>query len=256
MMAQKRRPIQRNEAVSEVVGFIIIMGIMMTGIAIVTLYGYPAIMKEQENANIRNMEKSTIVLQNDINSLAYKSVPYKETMVQIGDGTLVVKPSISESKNFDIPGFPDYKTGELQFKASTENAVISLENGAVVVSYWNQGGSAMLSEPRWYVDNDPVLGKTFVISLINLTSDSNLAKSGMANVQFELLNSNTTITHPNADVTIEYDHDPYNDHFYAWRNFFKENLHMTQSIPNPYQFTMPSVNTLVVKTYDIKVVGI
>ena len=77
--------------VPEVVGFIIILGIMMTGIGLVTLYGYPALIQEQANANIKNMERNMIVLQNDMKSLTYKSVPYEETTLVVTGGTLSVQ---------------------------------------------------------------------------------------------------------------------------------------------------------------------
>ena len=77
-----------DSAVSEVVGFIIIFGIMLSGIGLITLYGYPMLLQEQQNTNIRNMERNMILLQSDVNSLVYKSVPYKETTMQVSGGTL------------------------------------------------------------------------------------------------------------------------------------------------------------------------
>jgi hypothetical protein len=43
------------------------------------MYGYPVLLKQQASADQQIMEKNMIVLQNDIKSLCYKSVPYKET---------------------------------------------------------------------------------------------------------------------------------------------------------------------------------
>jgi hypothetical protein len=54
-----------EEAVSEAVGFILILGIVITGIGLVTLYGYPVLVKEQSNTDIKNMERAMIVIQND-----------------------------------------------------------------------------------------------------------------------------------------------------------------------------------------------
>jgi hypothetical protein len=250
---QKRSEI----AVSEVVGFIIILGIMMTGIALVTLYGYPTLIKEQANANIKNMERNMIVLQNDIKSLAYKSVPYQETMIQIGDGTLIVNKSNSDAKSFVITDFGTFKPGELQLKHSSEDAVISMETGAVIVSYWNQGGSAMLSEPRWFIDTDASGKKTFVISLVNISADSDLAKTGTADVQLKLMNSSTSVYTPPSGgiVDITYNHDITNDHRTAWSNYLKYSLGMTQQA-DPKIFEITGIDKLIVKTYDVKVVGI
>jgi hypothetical protein len=241
-----------TSGVSEVVGFIIIIGIVMGGIALVTLYGYPALLKEEANANIKNMEKNMIVLQNDVNSLAFKSVPYKETMIQIGDGTFFVKPSNSDSKTFTISNntndFITFRPGELQFKASPDDVIVGLQNGAVVVSYWTQGGSAMLSEPRWFED-----GTTFVVSLINITADNDLAKSGMANIQLQLINSTTSAYSTGGVIKVNYSEGIDFDYTKAWENYFTDSLKMTKS-GNIY--TKSGVNTLIIKTYEIKVVGI
>ena len=77
-----------EQGVSETIGFIIILGIVMTGIALVTLYGYPALLNQQAEANIKNMGNTMIVLQTDLNSLAYRIVPYQETAIQVSGGVL------------------------------------------------------------------------------------------------------------------------------------------------------------------------
>ncbi|HXW99493.1 MAG TPA: hypothetical protein VEI51_07225, partial [Methanomicrobiales archaeon] len=66
----------KREAVSESIGYLIIFGLILSGIGLITLYGYPMLMQQQSSANMRNMEQSMIVLQNDIKSLTYKLANY------------------------------------------------------------------------------------------------------------------------------------------------------------------------------------
>ena len=68
----------------------LIFAIIIAGIGLVTLYGYPMLLKQQTSADEQIMEKNMIVLQNDVKSLAYKTVPYKETSMKVGDGALTV----------------------------------------------------------------------------------------------------------------------------------------------------------------------
>ena len=63
---------RRENAVSETIGFVLILGIVITGIGLVTLYGYPALIAQQAEANIKNMEKTMIVLQTDVNTWRLK----------------------------------------------------------------------------------------------------------------------------------------------------------------------------------------
>src|SRR5512139_1992438 len=104
MAAKYERSIENG--VSESIGFLLIFTIMIAGIGLVTLYGYPLLLEQQVSADEKIMEKNMIVLQNDIKSLAYKTVPFKETSLKIGSGTVTVyDPSyISPSKlsTFDI----------------------------------------------------------------------------------------------------------------------------------------------------------
>ena len=79
-----------DRGVSEAIGFMLIFGIVIAGIGLVTLYGYPLLLQQQVSADEKIMEKNMIVLQNDIKSLAYKTVPFKETSLKIGGGALTV----------------------------------------------------------------------------------------------------------------------------------------------------------------------
>ena len=49
-----------ERAVSESIGFILVFGIIIAGIALVTLSGYPMLLQQQSSANERIMEKNMI----------------------------------------------------------------------------------------------------------------------------------------------------------------------------------------------------
>ena len=71
----KKRP--DDQAVSEALGFLLIFTMVIVGIGLVTLYGYPMLIQQQTSADEKIMEKNMIVLQNDAKSITYKSVPYQ-----------------------------------------------------------------------------------------------------------------------------------------------------------------------------------
>jgi len=193
MKGSKNR-IKPDLGVSETIGYIILFGITITGIGLVTLYGYPALVNAQADANIRNMERNMIVLQSDVNSLVYKSVPYKETTMQVSGGVISVDPIISnfmikDGADNPLITYPDLTkqgTGAIQFISDTGEISIALQNGAVVKH--QSGGSVMLSKPRWFIDTNPSsMEETFVITLIQVdTSGSTLATSGISTVQMEI----------------------------------------------------------------------
>ncbi len=245
-----------DHAVSETVGYIIIFAIMMTGISLITLYGYPALMSEQSNANIKNMENNMIVLQNDIKSLAFKSVPYKETTIQVSGGTLSVKnpATAGGSPRFEITYSnvtdsyvmaPPFYPGELHFESDNGEAVVILENGGVIIRYWSSPtGSAMISDPRWFYDSTT---KTMVIPLIKIHSDTSLAQTGIGTVQMSIKEeAPIELSYNSGQVAVTYIPDITNHHLTAWQNNYFAKLGLPQS----------NVDNLIIKRYDITIIGL
>jgi hypothetical protein len=251
-----------DRAVSESIGFIIIMGIMLTGIAMVTLYGYPALVQEQQNTNIRNMERNMIVLQNDLKGLTYKNVPYQETMLQVGGGTMLIHPDGGLNAHFtvNIPGdgMYTYPTGGILYISQDQTTNICLENGAVHTRFWSYPeGSAMLAEPRWFYDNET---KTFVMTFITMNATEYFAQTGIGTVRMRLVESNQTnwsFIPPVANPPIiTYQPDPVYRYHTAWNNYFnKSELKMNSSGINTYTLD-PSIKNLVIKTYNVTVLSL
>jgi len=244
-----------EKAVSEAIGFILILGIVLTGIGLVTLYGYPVLIKEQSNADVRNMERAMIVIQNDMKSLCFKNVPYKETTLQVSGGTLEVINSSDSGSMFRIAGGSldvGFSPGALVYRSDRGTEVITLENGAVMTRQADATGSAMLAEPRWFYDGPT---KTFVVYLMTITADERMAKSGMATVRMSL--ESTTIHEPTDNaggtVTVEYIPDADNKLSVAWKNYLTGSLKMSGSDGT---YTLPEVTKLVIKEYKIRILGI
>ena len=118
-MARWNNSESNDGGVSESIGFMLIFTIVIAGIALVTLYGYPLLLQQQVGAEEKIMEKNMIVLQNDFKSMAYKTVPYKETSLKIGGGSLTVynlsdsPSSITIYNNISNPYIQNFQPGEL-----------------------------------------------------------------------------------------------------------------------------------------------
>jgi hypothetical protein len=249
-----------ERAVSEAIGFILILGIVISGIGLVTLYGYPVLLKEQSNTDVKNMERAMIVIQNDMKSLCFKNVPYKETSLQVSGGTLeVIDAGVLPSPAFEIssPGFDTmtFSPGALVYRSDRGTEVITLENGAVMTRQEDATGSAMLAEPRWFCDINPTTNeKTFVVYIMNITTDEPMAKSGMATVRTGLEKTNTTVYAPGGafEVKVTYPEDA--DNSVAWENYLTgSSLKMGGSSGT---YIQSDVNKLVIKEYKIKIHGI
>jgi hypothetical protein len=266
-MQNLKEKIDPESGVSETIGFIIIFGLVMTGIALITLYGYPLLLQEQANANVKNMERNMIILQNDVKSLTYKNVPYQETTLQVSGGTLYVKEEPDEINGpyFEIIGtgtpIPRIYPGEIYFDSSDGQATVALENGAVHIIYRSSpNGSAMIADPRWYYD--PV-DSTYVLSFIHINASSDMSQTSIGSVKMHIVDSIQTdpIDIEPDTVTIKYYGSPKHDYHVAWYNYFKDpSLQM-------YNEAMPGFNTttgildsdakyLVIKQYNVTILSI
>ena len=252
-----------TDGVSESIGFLLIFTLMMAGIGLVTLYGYPMLMQQQTSADEQIMEKNMIVLQNDIKSLAYKTVPYKETSLKIGGGALTIynsqySPPASKITLRDANGVifvSDFLSGDLTYSSASANTEVSLQNGAVVK---RQGtGSVMLAEPRWFYDGQT---KTMVINLVNLTSRDLLARDGIGTVQMALGETRFDDYDNSGLVAVHllYTPDSVKDYSVAWDNYFRQTQGMSRisgtpgsGTGQPLEYELPQTRRLVIKQYEV-----
>ncbi|MDP3565054.1 MAG: hypothetical protein Q8R70_11255 [Methanoregula sp.] len=253
-----------ERGVSEAIGFLLIFTMVIVGIGLVTLYGYPMLIEQQVNADEKIMEKNMIVLQNDVKSLSYKTVPYKETSLKVGGGALTVYntqsvPAVSSIDITDCLGTPyvsAFHSGDLRYSSASAGTDISLQNGAVVKRQVAQTGSVMLAEPRWFYDADT---NTMVINLIGINSTGILAKSGISTVQMAMGETNYTYIPLVAgnSLCLKYTPDPTpegQNYQGAWDNYFRNSMKMAPTATaNEYRFPTDTLRdtTLVIKKYDI-----
>ncbi len=248
-----------DDGISESIGFILIFTIIIAGIGLVTMYGYPMLMQQQSTANERIMEKNMIVLQNDLKGLSYNMVPYTETSLNVGGGALTVynMSYSTSSSNFTIfdNGQPlsglsqPFYSGDMRYESTSADTDISLENGAVVMRMLAENGSTMLAEPRWFYDGPT---STAVIYLIGFNTTNVLARSGIGTVNMALGQTNYSVYNfqPQHTISVEYTPNSTVDYSAAWQNYFTTTLGMSAG-SNGYAF--PPVSTLVVYQYQIVV---
>jgi hypothetical protein len=258
-----------EEAVSESIGFIIIFGLIITGIGLVTLYGYPELLQNQISADDRNMEQNMIILQNDVKLLCYGNIPYKDTALRVSGGSLTVfdNNAVDSPQKINITYFKpttnnwtgiDFYPGEMRYNSEQGSAVISLENGAVVQRQELVSGSFMTAEPRWFYDNE---SDTFVIFLIGIdTGGEMLSLNGIGNIQMSRLDEPDVIDIDYSiprDVTVKYVENSANDYSVAWDNYFNSSSIVNGGLtPSGGAFVLEDVSRIVIKQYNITIMGI
>ncbi|NYT06142.1 MAG: hypothetical protein GKC04_07220 [Methanomicrobiales archaeon] len=252
-----------DEAVSESIGFIIIFGLVVTGIALVSLYGYPMLLKQQISSDERTMEQTMLILQNDMKLLSYSNVPYKDTSLRVSGGGLNVFNTTDSQQSFTIRywnetgGYTEtlvFRPGELRYTSSAGNAVISLENGAILKRQQDATGSIMIAEPRWFYD---ATTQTYVIFLLGIQADRPMALSGIGNIQMSRIIEPTVISWDYAvprNVSVRYTADPQNDYSLAWENYFTGSGILAGGLtPLGTEYDLANISKFVLKAYVIRI---
>ena len=263
-----------DRGVSEAIGFIIIFGIIIAGIGLVTLYGYPMLLTQQSSSNEQIMEKNMIVLQNDLKNIAYKTVPYTETSLNIGGGAITVYNMTYDNateSNFSVYDSQDYiapssqpilfPTGDLRYESISSGTGLSIENGAVVKRMLAESGSSMLAMPRWYYDTQT---NTAVIYLIGFVTPNTqvLSQQGVGTVRMALYSTNyTSYNIPAGSDTVYTRYLPNNnaDYSAAWDNYFAGSLNMVPTgAPGEYRWPLDNTRSgqVVIYQYEISIESI
>ena len=164
--------LESESAVSEVIGFILIFSIVMLAISAIYAVGYPTIQSSKENAQFQNMEQSFMVLQSNINTVAFGQAPVRTLKTSLGGGSLTVYPS--DGSITVSPGGWDVPIGAIEYEKNGRS--IAYEGGGVWEKY-PTGSAIKLSEPRISVQE--VEGNSTVfVSIINISSENGISSVG------------------------------------------------------------------------------
>lgn len=214
-----------ERAVSETLGYIIIFGVVVAGIAMVYLIGSQIISSTQESASFQSIEQSFNVVASDIRNTAFQESPMMTTRVKIDYGSLYMLPegmSGSEIIITDSAGNVINHTliGVLGFASSNNGKGITLENGALVKKYDANSsvGSIMALQPRIFYSNST---KTLMVTLINLKGDYSSYSGGVDNIRSQYIDtsiSNHTLATPSLNFRVRTNYTG------AWDNYFMDSL--------------------------------
>jgi hypothetical protein len=213
-----------DSAVSESIGYILILGIMVFSIGIIYVIGYPALQNSIDNAHLQNMERGFIILGNNIDHVVSQEAPKQNVELNLKGGTLKAKSTSIvyiwyTDTNGIVPGWnydyiqnaenvPPITTIEYVYHGDKQ---IGYEFGGV----WENIGS------NGYVLKSPniVVGDPFIIPIVDagISGGSSIGGDGVAKVIID--QRATTVTRKDninsINIYIE------SDYYQAWASYFK-----------------------------------
>ncbi len=210
--------IESNRAVSEVIGYIIIFGIVMLSIGVIYAVGLPALQSSTDATQFKSIEQGFLILQTDLFKVALDQAPVRTTKLGTAEGGSLRSDPAACNMTIEIThgGTRDNHSilmGNIEFNSRVGS--VACENGAVVVNY--QAGSVMLSKPRMFNSTDQ---GDILFSLVKINDSFSSLGGGIAQVtisnpRFNESVFNTPEVYENGKLRLKVD-SVYSD---AWERF-------------------------------------
>lgn len=166
-----------EEAVSEVIGFIYIFGIVILSMSLIFVMGYPVLQSSMDQSIFESTTQSFIVLQSNIKMVGFDQVPVKTMKMQLNGATL----SVIRNSNITISNESGvlYKgeAGGIEYQKNDKSLIF--ENGGVWKKY--PEGTITVSNPRIYTGTDKTTGINYTtIGIVSVNGESSTGGQGIA----------------------------------------------------------------------------
>ena len=181
--------IKSESAVSEALGFILTLGIILLSSSIVYFAGSPIVDKSEKSTHFQEMEKGFIFLSANIDKVGFDSAPIRNTELKIKGGSLVV----SRDSLMTVGGVA-YNLGSIEY--IFEGKSIAYENGGIWIKY-PEGEVVMASEPPLSI------GNVTTLPIFELMGDAFIGGEGIIRIHTKSYYSSLIPVNPvNGNVSV------------------------------------------------------
>ena len=131
-------------AVSEALGFILTLGILLMASGIVYFGGISILQNSMDASHFQEMEESFMLLGQNMNEVAYERAPIRTTELKIVQGSMSIQHD-SHMRVVVNGTSVTYRMGSMEYYL--DNQVIAYENGGIWTKYQN-GDTIIRSKPN------------------------------------------------------------------------------------------------------------
>jgi len=196
--------IKSEVAVSEAVGFIQTLAIVIISTALVYYTGMPMLENAEKNAHFFEMEKGFNFLSENLDKVGFDRAPIRNTELKIMGGAMTV----AHDGMIIIDGVP-FAFGSVEYRY--EDRVLAYENGGIWIKH--PGGEVtIVSEPRFST------GNLTTIPALELLGDYYVAGEGGIRINSKMSSSKLyTITGVNGTVPVTVK----SSYYKGWTEYFR-----------------------------------
>ncbi len=208
-----------EDAVSEVVDFVTILGILVLSIGIIGVAGYPIVKNAQEANYIENTRQSFIVLAENVNKVVMGQAPSQSVELKLYGGSL----SVGRSSKIIITA-TDSSEQTIILKNTTFMDSIESTVGDTTIAYEGTGVWAKYPGGHTLLVNKPLItnqSNVLVIPVVYINGLSSTGGDGMSSVRIDGVVQTINFFGQVNNITVAIDSDYQN----GWRNYFNTTLH-------------------------------
>ncbi len=189
-----------EDAVSEVVDFVTVLGILTLSIGIIGVAGYPMVKNAQEANHIENTRQSFVVLADNINKVMAGQAPSQNVELKMYGESLSVIQAAARTSTINITlvrdpgngGNVSYKYDLGAIEAEFDTAIIGYENTGAWINY-SSGATIMISKPDFIIGNDSVY-----IPVATIGGSASTGGTGLVHLVAKEVASDDLIVTPNV----------------------------------------------------------
>jgi len=218
--------IRSDDAVSEMVDYTIILGVILLATGIIVVAGVPMMENMQEVQHTENIRQSFEVMSLNMNKVVFGNAPSQSVEMKMYGGALSVVEGNKMIIDLQIWN-SSANTTEMVYGGAVRIASKNVENNykGNTISYENtgvwakyeEGEAVMVTEPRFtYANNVMVIPITFIEGTDSISGTGLVRVT--ANGGSKDIDKYENVSMMNISVTSE--------HFEAWGRYFNESLQM------------------------------
>lgn len=230
------RLIFSEDAVSEVVGYMLLLGIIVTSVGLVSVLAIPIIEDAKENAYLKNMEQGFTVMDSKISLVALGKSPTQlvQMYCQKGDITVYNQTSSRMTVSFTNKTGTSFELynesiGSIQYQLG-ENK-IAYEGGGVFRKYPGEGDPVTITPPEFHYN-----GETLTLPIIKVEGNQSTGGNGVLNF-FLVSDNKPNVLYPNPGFNSEFTNPLMigqqinvvikSDYYVAWADYIEQRTDAT-----------------------------
>jgi len=204
--------VNSQTAVSEAIGFILTLSVVILASGLVYANGLPILQQSMETSHFMEMQESFGLLGQNINEVAYERAPVRNTELKIIGGAMSIQhDSIMQ---IDINGsINTFEMGSVEY--FMDHQITAYENGAIWTKYRNND-TIMVVKPHINYAN------VTTIPVVELSGTYTKAGEGSARIRAKLSDSSSVYfinaTGQNTTISVQ------STFYRGWERYFEDNL--------------------------------